>query len=149
MPIGHTDSVPSRADRPVPDRPVPDGPAPDRPVPDRPVPDRPASDRQNPTEPPARNPIPGPFHGAQLALGIGAPVVLIAVWALFCAPRARVWLPKTPLMVLRTALLLAGAAAVFATGWTAAATAAAIVILLDAAITVMDRDALINQPRPA
>lgn len=91
----------------------------------------------------------GPNLGAQLALGIGAPVVLIAVWALFCAPRARVWLPKVPLMVLRTALLLAGAAAVFATGWTAAAIVFAIVILLDAAITVMDRDVLINQPRPA
>ena len=94
----------------------------------------------------------GPNLGAQLALGIGAPVVLIVVWALFCAPKARVKLPRGPLMVLRTVLLLSAAAAVFAagrptTGWQVAAIIFAVVILLNAVITVMDRDALITQPQ--
>ena len=104
----------------------------------------------------------GPNLGAQLALGIGAPVALIVVWALFCAPKARVKLPRIPLMVLRTVLLLGAAAAVFATGsqatgsqvtgsqttgWQVAAIVFAVVILLNALITVLDRDALINQPQ--
>ncbi|MEO6116737.1 MAG: YrdB family protein [Pseudolysinimonas sp.] len=87
----------------------------------------------------------GPNLAAQLALGIGAPVVLIVVWALFCAPKARVKLPKVPLMALRTALLLGAAAAVFAAGWLAASLIFAAVIVLNAGITLMDRDALVNQ----
>ena len=95
----------------------------------------------------------GPNLGAQLALAIGAPVALIVLWALFCAPKARVKLPRVPLMVLRTVLLLSAATAVFAAGWQAtdgqtAAIVFAAVILLNAVITVLDRDALINAPRP-
>lgn len=117
------------------------------------------------------NPIPRPLHLANealaflielaalaglclwgfqhLALGIGAPIALIVVWALFCAPKAWVTLPTIPLMVLRTALLLGTAVALFASGWQLAAIVFAVVILINAAITVMDRDALIRQPRPA
>jgi hypothetical protein len=89
----------------------------------------------------------GPNPGAQFALGLGAPVALIVVWALFCAPKARVKLPRVPLMVLRTALLLGAAAAVFAGGWYAAAIVLAAVILVNASITLIDRDALISESR--
>lgn len=89
----------------------------------------------------------GPGLGVQLLLGIGAPVVLIVVWALFCAPRATVKLPKVPLMVLRTALPLGAAVAVFATGWQIAAIVFAAVILINAIIALIDRDALITTSR--
>lgn len=95
----------------------------------------------------------GPNPAAHLALGIGAPVALIVVWALFCAPKARVRLPLIPLIALRTGLLLAAAAAVLAegwnTGWAAAAIVFAVAILLNAAITVMDREALVAQRQSA
>jgi hypothetical protein len=90
----------------------------------------------------------GPNPAAQFALGLGAPIVLIVVWALFCAPKAVVKLPRVPLMVLRTALLLAASAAVLAagwnTGWALAAIVFAAVILLNATITLRDREALIS-----
>lgn len=92
----------------------------------------------------------GPNLVAKLALGIGAPLILIVIWALFCAPKARVKLPLVPLVALRTVLLLAAAAAVLAagwnTGWVIAAIVFALVILLNAAVTLMDRDALVQRP---
>jgi len=91
----------------------------------------------------------GPNLAAQLALGIGAPVALIVVWALFCAPRARVKLPKAPLMVLRTALLLGSAVALFAAGWQLAAIVFAGVIALNAQVTALDREAAISRRDPA
>jgi len=59
-------------------------------------------------------------------------------------------LPLVPLVALRTVLLLAAAAAVLAagwnTGWVIAAIVFAVVILLNAAVTLMDRDALVQRP---
>ena len=89
------------------------------------------------------------FHvGGSLAvhvgLGIGAPAVMIVIWMMFCAPRAKVRLPIAGLIALRTLILLAASAAMDAAGWHVVAVVVAILVLANAAIVSFDRTALIS-----
>ncbi len=53
---------------------------------------------------------------AQIALGIGVPVIAIAVWAVFGAPRSARRLRGPWLLLLRVAFFGAGAVALYAAG---------------------------------
>ena len=80
-----------------------------------------------------------------VALGIGAPAVMIVIWMMFCAPRAKVRLPIAGLFALRTLILLAASGAMDAAGWHVVAVVVAILVLANAAIVSFDRTALISE----
>jgi hypothetical protein len=76
---------------------------------------------------------------ASLLLGIGTPVVLIAVWAQVVAPGADNPISPTARMLIGTAVLLASAAALGATGRVGLAVAfAGLIVVNTVALLLLD-----------
>ncbi len=73
----------------------------------------------------------------RIILGVGAPVVLIAVWALVVAPRANNQLSQLVRMALGTVLLEGTAAALFMAGRPALGVVLALVVLANAVLMVV------------
>ena len=76
-------------------------------------------------------------------LGIAAPVAMAVVWGIFCAPRAKVVLPRVPLLSLRTAILLIAGVAMYAAGRHLAALVFAVVVVVNVVIVAMDSESLV------
>lgn len=72
----------------------------------------------------------------RVVLGVGAPLLLIAVWAVVVAPGASNPLPQLARMGLGTVLLELAAGALFVAGHTSLAVAFGVVVLLNAALMV-------------
>jgi hypothetical protein len=77
------------------------------------------------------------FHAAEgpagIILGLGAPALLIVIWGLFIAPRARYPQPPAFRLVVGTVLLEGAAAALLAAGAVAAGLALGALVALNAA----------------
>ena len=70
----------------------------------------------------------------RLVLAVGAPLVLIALWAAFIAPRSRSHLDQRTRFVVGSGLLLVAAAALWAAGSPTAAAALGILIVVNTAL---------------
>ena len=71
---------------------------------------------------------------ADIALGVGAPLVAAVIWGVFAAPRSSRRLRGPALVVLQMAVLGAGAAALAAAGHEALAAIFAVVVAVNAAL---------------
>jgi hypothetical protein len=71
---------------------------------------------------------------ADVALGIVAPLVAVALWSRFAAPRAPRRLPTRPRVVLELAILLLGAVGFLVAGALAVGIAAAAAVVANAAL---------------
>ncbi|MER6331268.1 YrdB family protein [Streptomyces sp. NPDC001034] len=75
----------------------------------------------------------------RILLGVGTPLSAIVVWALFAAPRARLR-PRLPLVLMVKALVLGGgAAALYGVGHPVAASAVAVVTVVNTAVAEIFR----------
>jgi Protein of unknown function (DUF2568) len=83
----------------------------------------------------------------RIALAVVTPALAIVIWALFAAPRARIRLPVAGVLAVKAVVFAGGTAAVYSTGWHAAAIAFAIVAAVNTTVAALDREALAWQGR--
>lgn len=76
----------------------------------------------------------GHSPGADVALGVGAPLLATILWGTYAAPRAPRQLEGTPLAVIQLTVLLAGAAALAAAAHVALGVILAVIVLANAAL---------------
>jgi hypothetical protein len=70
----------------------------------------------------------------RVLLGVGIPLLAIALWALFAAPKAR-WRPRLPLVLAVKAVVLGGGAtALYGVGHSVAAAAMAVAVVANTAV---------------
>ena len=82
------------------------------------------------------------YQGAMSwVVGIGLPVVIMAIWAVFLSPRATMPPPEAAQFVVRTLLLLLGAAAFWAVGVPILAIAQAVLVVVGTAMSLRARRA--------
>jgi len=79
----------------------------------------------------------GKLGGARWALGLGLPLVAVALWSYFAAPRSLHRLPPVPLVAFRLALFELAALALQRAAGAKLATAFAVVGLLNQALALL------------
>lgn len=79
----------------------------------------------------------GDTVATKLILGIGAPLLVVVVWAVFVAPKAVVRLPRSIRHILGLVILILAAVALAGAGQVTLAILFAIVVLVNAALLVI------------
>ncbi len=89
----------------------------------------------------------GTSKAAAVLLAAGAPLAAAVVWGLFCAPKAKIWLPISGVVAIKMLVFASASAALWALGSPRLAIAFAAIALANAVVAAFDRDAAMRAVR--